>query len=111
AWTNEVLHVVAPILLLLDWLVAPGRRRLEFSTVGIIVIYPIVWAAYTMVRGPFVSDALTGATSWYPYPFLNPDTSPNGYLSVAFYILLIAVVIAAAGTGVVAISRVRRTAG
>ena len=31
-----------------------------------------------------------------------------GYLSVAFYILLIAVVIAAAGTGVVAISRARR---
>jgi hypothetical protein len=108
AWTNEVLHVVAPLLLLLDWLFAPGRRRLGFRVVGIIVIYPIVWAAYTMIRGPFVSDELTGATSWYPYPFLNPDTSANGYLSVAFYILLIAVVIAAAGTGVVAISRARR---
>jgi hypothetical protein len=104
-WTNEVLHVVAPILLLLDWLFAPGRRRLGFGVVGIIVIYPIVWAAYTMIRGPFVTDAVTGATSWYPYPFLNPDTSENGYLSVAFYVLLIAVVIAAAGTGVTAISR------
>jgi hypothetical protein len=108
AWTNEVLHVVAPILLLLDWLFAPGRRRLGFATVGIIVIYPIVWAVYTMIRGPFVSDELTGATSWYPYPFLNPDTSENGYLSVAFYVLLIADVIAAVGTGVVAISRNRR---
>jgi hypothetical protein len=108
AWTNEVLHVAAPILLLLDWLFAPGRRRLSFATVGIIVIYPIVWAVYTMIRGPFVSDELTGATSWYPYPFLNPDTSANGYLSVAFYVLLIAVVIAAAGFGVVAISRARR---
>jgi hypothetical protein len=107
-WTNEVLHVAAPILLLLDWLFAPGRRRLAFATVGIIVIYPIVWAVYTMIRGPFVSDELTGATSWYPYPFLNPDTSANGYLSVAFYVLLIAVVIAAVGTGVVAISRNRR---
>lgn len=108
AWTNEVLHVVAPILLLLDWVLAPGRRRLGFATVGIIVVYPIVWAAYTMIRGPFVGDELTGATSWYPYPFLNPDTSENGYLSVSFYVLLIAVVIAAAGTGVVAISRARR---
>lgn len=107
-WTNEVLHVVVPILLLLDWVVAPGRRRLGFSTVGIIVIYPIVWAAYTMIRGPFVADELTGAASWYPYPFLNPDTSENGYLSVTFYVLLIAVVIAAAGTGVIAISRARR---
>lgn len=107
-WTSEVMHVVIPVVVLFDWLFAPGRRRLEFSTVGIIVIYPIVWAAYTMIRGPFVADAVTGATSWYPYPFLNPDTSQNGYLSVAFYVLLIAVVIAAAGTGVVAVSRIRR---
>lgn len=109
-WANEVLHVVIPALGLLDWLLAPGRRRLGFRVVGVIVVYPIVWAAYTMIRGPFVRDALTGATSWYPYPFLNPDTSPNGYLSVAFYILLIALVIAAAGTGIVAISRARRGA-
>lgn len=108
AWSNEVLHVVAPVLLLVDWLCAPGRRRLGFGVVGVIVIYPIVWAAYTMIRGPFVTDTVTGATSWYPYPFLNPDTSDNGYLSVVFYILLIAVVIGAVGTGVVAISRGRR---
>lgn len=109
-WANEVLHVVIPAIGLLDWLIAPGRRRLGFGTVGVIVVYPIAWAAYTMIRGPFVRDALTGATSWYPYPFLNPDTSENGYLSVAFYVLLIALVIAAAGTGVVAISRARRRA-
>lgn len=108
-WANEVLHVVIPVIGVLDWLIAPGRR-LGFGVVGVIVVYPIVWAAYTMIRGPFVRDALTGATSWYPYPFLNPDTSENGYLSVAFYVLLIALVIAAAGTGVVAISRARRRA-
>jgi len=109
-WTNEVLHVIAPLLILVDWLFAPGRRKLGFGTVGIVVIYPLVWVLYTMARGPFVSDELTGATSWYPYPFLNPDTSANGYLSVAFYVVLIAVFIGAAGTGVVAISRIRRRA-
>ncbi len=108
AWSNEVLHVVVPVLVVLDWFLSPGRRCLGWGVVGVIVVYPIVWAAYTMIRGPFVHDALTGATSWYPYPFLNPDTSPNGYLSVAFYVLLIAVVIGAAGTGVVAVSRARR---
>lgn len=107
-WTNEVLHVVVPVLMLVDWLFAPGRRRLGWGTVGIVVIYPVVWAAYTMIRGPITGDELTGATSWYPYPFLNPDISENGYLSVAFYVLLIALVIAAAGAGVVAISRIRR---
>ncbi|MFT4283583.1 MAG: Pr6Pr family membrane protein [Protaetiibacter sp.] len=106
-WTNEVLHVVVPIVMLVDWLFAPGRRRLGFGVVGIIVVYPIVWAAYTMIRGPLVQDELTGA-NWYPYPFLNPDTSENGYLTVALYVLLIAAIIGAAGTGVVAISRIRR---
>ncbi|PZQ89557.1 MAG: hypothetical protein DI534_07040 [Leifsonia xyli] len=109
-WTNEVLHVIVPILMLLDWLFAPGRRRLGWGVVGIIVIYPIVWAVYTMVRGPLVQDELTGA-NWYPYPFLNPDTSPNGYLSVIFYVILIAAIIGAVGTGVVAISRIRRGRG
>jgi len=106
-WTNEVLHVVVPIVMLVDWLFAPGRRRLGFGVVGIIVVYPIVWAAYTMIRGLLVQDELTGA-NWYPYPFLNPDTSENGYLTVALYVLLIAAIIGAAGTGVVAISRIRR---
>lgn len=106
-WTNEVLHVVVPIVMLVDWLFAPGRRRLGFGVVGVIVVYPIVWAAYTMIRGPLVQDELTGA-NWYPYPFLNPDTSENGYLTVALYVLLIAAIIGAAGTGVVAISRIRR---
>src|SRR5690606_16666772 len=106
-WTSEVHHVLIPVLMLADWLFAPGRRRMPWSSVGIIVIYPIVWAAYTMIRGPLVHDEVTGADYWYPYPFLNPETSANGYLSVAFYVLLIAVVIGAAGTGLVAISRGR----
>jgi len=107
-WTSEVMHVVIPILVVLDWLFAPGRRRLGFGVIGTVVIYPVVWAVYTMVRGPFVTDAVTGATSWYPYPFLNPDTSPNGYLSVAFYVVLIAVLIGAVGAGAIAVSRTGR---
>ena len=106
-WTNEVLHVVVPLVMLADWLFAPGIRRLGWKKVGIVVIYPIVWAVYTMIRGPFVHDETTGADSWYPYPFLNPDTSENGYLSVAFYVILIALVIAAAGVGAIAVSRAR----
>jgi len=107
-WTSEVMHVVIPIVVVLDWLIAPGRRRLGFGAIGVVVIYPIIWAAYTMVRGPWVADAVSGATSWYPYPFLSPDTSPNGYFSVAFYIVLIAVLIGAVGAGAIAVSRTGR---
>jgi len=106
-WSNEVLHVIIPIVLLLDWLFAPGRRRLGWGTVGIIVIYPIVWIVYTLIRGPFIFNDLTQAMGWYPYPFLNP-LGEGGYGTVVLYSALIAVLIAGAGVGVVAVSRVRR---
>ena len=110
-WSNEVLHVIAPAYLLIDWLFAPGRTPLRLRTVWGIAAFPIVWAVYTLVRAPFAADPVTGKQPWYPYPFLNPQTSPNGYLSVAFYVLLIAVVILVAGYGVVWISRRFATPG
>lgn len=108
-WTSEVMHVAIPLVVVLDYLFAPGRRRVGFGVIGIVVAYPIVWAIYTMVRGPFVTDAVTGATSWYPYPFLNPNTAANGYVTVALYIVVIAVIIGAVGAGAIVLSRARRT--
>ena len=80
-------------------MVVPWRK------LWIIVIYPIVWVVYTMIRGPLTPNEITGESYWYPYPFLNPDTSPNGYLSVSFYVVLIALVIVAVGAGIAWISR------
>lgn len=105
AWSNEVLHVIAPLYMLLDWFFAPGRAPLRRRVVWGIAAFPIVWAVYTLIRAPFAADPNTGRQPWYPYPFLNPATSPNGYLSVAFYIVLIAAVILCVGYGVVWVSR------
>ncbi len=104
-WSNEVLHVVAPAYLLIDWLFAPGRTPLRLRAVWGIAVFPILWAVYTLVRAPFAIEPVSRKAPWYPYPFLNPATSPNGYLSVSFYVVLIAVVILAAGYGVVWVSR------
>jgi hypothetical protein len=106
-WSNEILHVAVPILMLLDWVFTPGREHVEWRTLRIVIIYPLVWVAYTMVRGPLTPNEITGDSFWYPYPFLNPNTSANGYLSVSFYVVLIALVIVAVGAGVVWISRRR----
>jgi hypothetical protein len=107
AWSNEILHVVAPLLMVLDWLFAPGRNRLEWKTIWIIVIFPLVWAVYTMVRGPLVYDAVSEKDYWYPYPFLNPIIAPLGYVSVAFYIVLIAAIIGGVGALVIRVARQR----
>lgn len=103
-WSNEVLHAVAPLYLVVDRLFAPGNRALPTKTIGIAVIYPIVWAVYTLVRAPFTFDYGTNTMGWYPYPFLNPVLSSNGYLSVAFYVVLIAVVISAVTLGLLWLS-------
>ncbi|UAJ79487.1 Pr6Pr family membrane protein [Leifsonia sp. ZF2019] len=105
AWSNEVLHVIAPLYMLLDWLLAPGRAPLRRRVVWGIAAFPIVWAVYTLLRAPIAAEPTTGRQPWYPYPFLNPATSANGYLSVAFYIVLIAAVILCTGYGVVWVSR------
>jgi hypothetical protein len=104
-WSNEILHVVAPVYLVVDWLLAPGRTPLAARTIWTVLIYPIVWVAYTLIRAPFVTDAVGGNDYWYPYPFLNPVTSTGGYLSVAVYVVAIAAAIALIASGVLWVSR------
>lgn len=103
-WSNEILHVVGPLYVILDWLFAPGRGRLDWRHIWVVVVFPIVWAGYTLIRGPLVTEELTGA-NWYPYPFLNPETSANGYLSVSFYVILIAAVMLGVGAAAVWVTR------
>jgi carbon starvation protein CstA len=106
-WSNEVVHAIAPAYLLLDRLFAPGNRPMPSKTIGVVVIFPLAWAAYTLIRAPLVTSPSAGTAGWYPYPFLDPRLSDNGYLSVAFYVLLIALVIAAVGLGLLWLSRRR----
>jgi hypothetical protein len=77
-WPGEIMHVWFPIYIALDWLLAPGRPRLRWSALGVVVAYPLAWLAFTLIRG-----AVDG---WYPYPFLDPAT---GWMSVLLYILVI----------------------
>jgi hypothetical protein len=79
-WPNEVLHVWIPIFLFLDWIFGPGRARLPFRSLWVVVSYPLAWAAFTLVRGPFYG--------WYPYPFIDPA---NGIQSLVAYIAGLAV--------------------
>jgi hypothetical protein len=104
-WSNEVLHVVAPLLVVLDWFFAPGRRRLEWKDLRVIVAFPIIWVVYTLIRGPLAYNETAHKPTWYPYPFLDPSLSPEGYWSVLFYVILIAGAIIGTGAGVIWVSR------
>ncbi|WP_435748596.1 Pr6Pr family membrane protein [Microbacterium sp. PMB16] len=106
-WSNEVLHVVIPLFLLLDVLFAPRRRALGWSTIFVAAIFPIVWAVYTLVRANLIIAPATGDHWWYPYPFLDPHLVPGGYLGVSAYVVLIAAIIIGAAALVVWVGRKR----
>ena len=91
-WSNEVLHLVGPVFLFVDLLVGPRRRRLSWTALWTITAVPLLWVAYTIVRGPLVINPVTGAHHWYPYPFLDPN-GPGGWPSVIAYAIGIAVAI------------------
>ena len=97
-WSNEILHVWAPLYVVLDWVLAPGRRKIAWKRIWTIAIFPIAWVVYTMIRGVIVG--------WYPYPFLNPDIAPGvGYDGVTVYVIAIAAFILLVGAGIIGISR------
>ncbi|MCS3442199.1 Pr6Pr family membrane protein [Microbacterium phyllosphaerae] len=91
-WSNEILHVVAPLLVLADVLFAPRRRAMPWKTVLVVAVFPVVWAAYTLIRANLITAPSTGNTWWYPYPFLDPRVV-GGYGAVSIYIVGIAAAI------------------
>lgn len=63
---NIALHYVVPWATVAAWLVLGPRPTLSWAALGWTFLWPVLWLAYTFVRG-----ALTG---WYPYPFLDVPT-------------------------------------
>ena len=80
-WVNLVLHYIMPIVLIVDWLLDLPGFRIRVGSAMVWLIYPILYLAYSLIRGPFVD--------WYPYPFLDPR--PEGYAPVIVMSIGIAV--------------------
>jgi hypothetical protein len=75
-WVNDVLHKIMPVVVVADWLYQPARSKLKTKQVPLLLIFPIAFLVYSLIRGPIVN--------WYPYLFLNPSKS-GGYAGVAGY--------------------------
>lgn len=67
-WVSMTLHVVFPILLLLDWALVSDRPALPWAGIWVVLPYPLLWLVVTLVRG-----AIDG---WVPYGFLLPERGP-----------------------------------
>lgn len=93
-WANTVLHLIAPIAVVADWIGVRDRAVLAASVVWVILLYPLTWTTVVLIRG--ASDG------WVPYPFLDPA---QGYGTVSLYVVAIAALFAVVGTAVLWISR------
>ncbi|TPW74595.1 Pr6Pr family membrane protein [Schumannella soli] len=107
-WPSEIHHVVAPALIIVDWLVGPGRGRVPWKRLWLTLIHPLAWAAVALLRGPLVYDQTQSRQSWYPYPFLDPALSPTGYASVWIYVVGIALLFGVVAALGILVTRIRR---
>ncbi|MCI0679232.1 MAG: Pr6Pr family membrane protein [Actinobacteria bacterium] len=73
-WVDSILHVIAPLWVVADWVIDPPRQPLRRNVFGVWLLFPALYLVYSLIRGAIVS--------WYPYPFLDPEEA-GGYLAVA----------------------------
>lgn len=62
-WSDQLLHFWLPGLAIVGWTLAPGHLRVPWWVVPVAPVYPLLWGAGAMWRGPRVG--------WYPYYFLD----------------------------------------
>ncbi|PMZ90408.1 MULTISPECIES: Pr6Pr family membrane protein [unclassified Pseudomonas] len=69
---DELLHDVMPLLFLVYWWSCVPKGSLRVGDIGLWVIYPLVYFAYSLLRGHLLAV--------YPYPFI--DVEKLGYPQV-----------------------------
>jgi hypothetical protein len=87
---DVILHSLVPIAAVLGWLLFGPRGQLTPRIVALSVLFPAIYCAVTLIRGPLVGD-------WYPYPFI--DVAANGYGRVAINCALVAVLFVGLAAG------------
>lgn len=87
-WVDTIVHVIAPIVVLADWLLSPPARRPEMADIPKWLVFPVAWLVYSFIRG--------GLVDWYPYPFIDPRPDvPHAAGSWPAVLAMVAVVTAA----------------
>jgi len=86
AWVSVTLHIVFPVIVLIDWVLGPGRRVLAWSKLWIVIPYPLLWLMIVLVRG--------ATDGWVPYGFLLPS---RGVFSLIAHVVGLLVTLVVAG--------------
>jgi len=93
-WVSALLHVVLPVLAVLDWTLVADRPPLPWRRLPLVLPYPVVWLVVVLVRGR--------TDGWVPYGFLLPG---NGLPSLIAHVLGLIAAVLAAGALIWVLSR------
>lgn len=95
AWINSALHRILPLVMLLDWVFFASRHRISEIRSLQWLLFPVIYAVYTLIRGPIVD--------WYPYPFMDPRH--QGYLALFIGFVVLGIAMALMALAVNAVGR------
>ena len=98
---NEILHVLAPILIVLDFPLTITVTKLKFKQIFWTLLFPLAWLIFTILRGL--------NTDWWAYWFLNPNED-GGVNGVIMFILAIVIFMLVSATISLSLNKFRTKA-
>ncbi|MFF8948356.1 Pr6Pr family membrane protein [Streptomyces sp. NPDC014940] len=98
----QLLHMVAPLAALLDWLLLTPAARLHLRNAATWLLYPLAYLAFYLAQAAFLPPS---TPSRYLYPFLDAQT--HGYRDTLANALLIGLAIYAVAVLLVTLDHVR----
>ncbi|GAA4336112.1 Pr6Pr family membrane protein [Mucilaginibacter gynuensis] len=93
--TDDLLHTISPILLLLYWLIFVPKQHIAWRQMLPWLIFPFVYFIYSLIRG-----AITGG---YPYGFI--DAAKLGYQQIAINSVIVLILFLVIGSFFVLITK------
>lgn len=85
---NEIIHVWAAVIILLDWLLIAGFAQVRLRAALWVAVYPLAWLSFSVTRG--IIDG------WWAYWFLDPNDE-GGVTQMLTYIAGITVLMVGLG--------------
>ncbi|GAA1321342.1 Pr6Pr family membrane protein [Nonlabens tegetincola] len=91
--TDNLIHIITPCLLIVDWMVFVPKGRLRAFDPLLWAIIPLLYLVFAFVYGGLGGEFSPGQR--YPYPFLNVDE--HGVAGVAVRVCVLAVALIGVG--------------
>lgn len=105
-WANEVLHLIAPLWMVIDRIASTRESDLQWRDAGTVMLFPAAWLAFTLLRAPKTPEEAIENPYWYPH--LDPSTYDDGFFGVTTTCLAVTALLLLAAASQVAFSKWQR---